>query len=177
MRWRVVRRANERLGEVRTMRLGAVLYGLGYLLIPLAASVPVFLVFQTLLPLGTALLFPANSALVSHRADRHEYGLMLGVQQALRGVASVIGPIWAGFAYQTLGPRVPFFLLRHHRMRAAHRHPGAQRGAGHRYGLAALACILGDMIRSLVWLLAGMGLAPSPGPRPRLVVVITVDQL
>ena len=109
MRWLVVGPVNERLGEVRTMRLGAVLYGLGYLLIPLAASVPVFLVFQTLLPLGTALLFPANSALVSHRADRHEYGLMLGVQQALRGVASVIGPIWAGFAYQTLGPRVPFF--------------------------------------------------------------------
>jgi MFS family permease len=109
MRWLVVGPVNERLGEVRTMRLGAVLYGLGYLLIPLAASVPVFLVCQTLLPLGTALLFPANSALVSHRADRHEYGLMLGVQQALRGVASVIGPIWAGFAYQTLGPRVPFF--------------------------------------------------------------------
>ena len=34
---------------------------------------------------------------------------MMGVQQALRGVASVVGPIWAGFAYQTLGPRVPFF--------------------------------------------------------------------
>ena len=34
---------------------------------------------------------------------------VLGVQQALRGVASVIGPIWAGFAYQSLGPRVPFF--------------------------------------------------------------------
>jgi len=100
---------NDRLGEVRTMRLGAVLYGLGYLLIPLANSVPVFLVYQVLLPLGTALLFPANSALVSHQADKHEYGLILGVQQALRGVASVIGPIWAGFAYQSLGPRVPFF--------------------------------------------------------------------
>jgi MFS family permease len=46
---------------------------------------------------------------VSHQADKHEYGLILGVQQALRGVASVIGPIWAGFAYQSLGPRVPFF--------------------------------------------------------------------
>ena len=34
---------------------------------------------------------------------------MMGVQQALRGVASVIGPIWAGFAYQSVGPRVPFF--------------------------------------------------------------------
>jgi MFS family permease len=109
MRAFVVGPINDRLGEVRTMRLGAVLYGLGYALIPLANSVPVFLVYQVLLPLGTALFFPANSALVSHRADKHEYGLMMGVQQALRGVASIAGPIWAGVAYQHLGPRVPFF--------------------------------------------------------------------
>jgi len=109
MRALVVGPVNDRFGEVRTMRLGAALYGLGYALVPLANTIPTFLTYQVLLPLGTALLFPANSALVSHRADRHEFGLMMGVQQALRGVASVIGPIWAGFAYQTLGPRVPFF--------------------------------------------------------------------
>ena len=91
------------------MRIGAVLYGSGYVLLPLAASVPLFLLYQTLLPLGTALLFPANSALVSHNAQRHEFGLMLGVQQALRGVSSVLAPILAGFAYQVYGPRVPFF--------------------------------------------------------------------
>src|SRR5207244_13483874 len=111
----VVRRAfvvgpvTDRGGEVRTMRLGASLYALGYARLPLASSVPMFLLFQVLLPLGTALLFPANSALVSHRTDRHEFGLMMGVQQGLRGVASVAGPIWAGLAYQHLGPRVPFY--------------------------------------------------------------------
>ena len=108
MRAFVVGPVNDRLGEVRTMRLGATLYGLGYGLLPFATSVPMFLGFQVLLPLGTALLFPANSALVSHRTDRHEFGLMMGVQQALRGVASVAGPIWAGFAYQHVGPSVPF---------------------------------------------------------------------
>jgi multidrug resistance protein len=109
MRAFVVGPVNDRLGEVRTMRLGAALYALGYALVPLAPSVPAFLGFQVLLPLGTALLFPANSALVSHWADRHEFGLMMGVQQALRGVASVVGPIWAGMTYQHFGPRVPFF--------------------------------------------------------------------
>src|SRR5881296_1329571 len=59
--------------------------------------------------IGTALLFPATSALVSHRTDRHEFGLMMGVQQALRGVASVAGPVWAGIAYQHVGPSVPFY--------------------------------------------------------------------
>jgi multidrug resistance protein len=99
MRAFVVGPVNDRFGEVRTMRLGAGLYALGYALLPLATSIPAFLGFQVFLPLGTALLFPATSALVSHRTDQHEFGLMMGVQQAMRGVASVAGPIWAGFAY------------------------------------------------------------------------------
>src|SRR5438445_566552 len=33
------------------------------------------------------------------------------------------------------------------------------------------------MTRSVLWVLAAVGLAPAPSPRPRLVVVITVDQL
>src|SRR2546427_1816392 len=102
---------NDRLGEVRTMRLGATLYALGYALLPLAPSVPLFLLIQVLLPLGTALLFPANSALVSHRTDKHEFGLMMGVQQALRGVASVAGSILAGLGYPAPCRRVPVFGL------------------------------------------------------------------
>ena len=100
---------NARLGEVRTMRLGATLMTLGFALVPLAPTLPLFVACQLLMPLGTALLFPANSALVSHRAEKGELGQTMGVQQTFRGVSSVIGPIWAGFAYGKLGPTVPFF--------------------------------------------------------------------
>ena len=82
----------------------------GFILVPLAPTLPTFVLAQLLLPLGTALLFPANSALVSHRADPNELGLTLGVQQTYRGVAAVIGPAWAGWAYQRLGQHVPFFV-------------------------------------------------------------------
>src|SRR6266571_1091674 len=71
MRAFVVGWVNARLGELRTLRVGAVLYGLGYALIPLAVTVPQFLAVQVLLPLGTALLFPATSALVSHHSSKH----------------------------------------------------------------------------------------------------------
>lgn len=110
MRATAVGWVNARLGEVRTMRLGAMLFALGFALVPFAQSVAMFVAFQLLLPLGTALLFPANSALVSHRAPKAEMGLTLGVQQTFRGVASVIGPLWAGAAYEQLGPTVPFFV-------------------------------------------------------------------
>lgn len=101
---------NARLGEARTMRLGAACMSLGFFLVPLAPTLMLFVAAQLLMPLGTALLFPANSALVSHRAEQAELGQTLGVQQTFRGVASVLGPIGAGFAYQSLGRAVPFFI-------------------------------------------------------------------
>jgi MFS family permease len=66
MRTTAVGWCNDRLGEVRTMRLGALLMMVGFALLPLATSLPTFVVYQLFLPVGTALLFPANSALVSH---------------------------------------------------------------------------------------------------------------
>jgi len=101
---------NARLGEVRTMQLGTLLLLAGFILVPLAPTLPLFVAAQILLPLGTALLFPANSALVSHRAHHDEIGLTLGVQQTYRGVAAILGPVYAGGAYETLGQHVPFYI-------------------------------------------------------------------
>ncbi|MFI5280096.1 MAG: MFS transporter, partial [Gemmatimonadales bacterium] len=46
----------------------------------------------------------------SHRSDPKEQGQMMGVQQAFGGGARVIGPIWAGAAFQGLGPTSPFLI-------------------------------------------------------------------
>jgi multidrug resistance protein len=101
---------NAKLGEVRTMQLGTLLLLAGFILVPLAPSLPLFIAAQILLPLGTALLFPANSALVSHRAHHDEIGVTLGVQQTYRGVAAILGPVYAGWSYGTLGQHVPFYI-------------------------------------------------------------------
>ena len=110
MRATLVGYVNQRLGEVRTMRLGAALLAIGLALMPLPRILPLFVVFLALAPMGTALLFPASTALVSHRADRRETGLVLGAQQTLRGIMSIIGPVGGTVAYATLGHGVPFLL-------------------------------------------------------------------
>jgi multidrug resistance protein len=101
---------NARLGEVRTMQVGTILLIAGFILVPLAPTLPLFVAAQILLPLGTALLFPANSALVSHRAHHDEIGLNLGVQQTSRGMAGIVGPVYAGGVYERLGQHVPFYI-------------------------------------------------------------------
>ncbi|HEU5322254.1 MAG TPA: MFS transporter, partial [Methylomirabilota bacterium] len=105
-----------RFGEVRTMQLGTALLALGlllmpvpYLTMPAGGAMPLFVVFLSLVPVGTALLFPASTALVSQRSERHEVGLVMGAQQTFRGIMSIVGPVGGTAAY-TLGHGLPFFL-------------------------------------------------------------------
>jgi MFS family permease len=59
-------------------------------------------------PVGTALLFPATTALVSRRGARAEMGQTMGVQQAFGSTARVVGPICAGWLYE-LNIKAPFW--------------------------------------------------------------------
>lgn len=101
---------NAHIGEVRTLRLGALLMVLGLTLLPLPKQFPMFVVALLLVPAGTAFLFPATTSLVSQRTDRHELGLTMGVQQTFRGIMAIIGPIGATLVYQALGHGVPFWI-------------------------------------------------------------------
>jgi multidrug resistance protein len=97
-----------RFGEVRLMRAGALLLALGLAAFPLPKHLAAFIPVMLLVPIGTALLFPATSALLTQRCERTELGQVLGVQQAFGGIARIFGPIWAGAAFEKLGPGVPF---------------------------------------------------------------------
>jgi multidrug resistance protein len=117
MRVSIVGWANERFGEVRTMQFGTAALGVGLALMPLPAAIlprmsalPLFILFLVLVPVGTALLFPASTSLVSQRSEKHELGLVMGAQQTFRGIMSIVGPVGATIAFQALGHGVPFLL-------------------------------------------------------------------
>ena len=113
----ILGRVVERLGEVKTARLGAGLLSLGLFLIPFTAPLPyhdlrrvaTLAVAVALLPLGTALNFPSVTALLSRVVRDHERGLYMGVQQTYGGVMRVVCQLWAGWAWLALGVGVPFW--------------------------------------------------------------------
>lgn len=98
------------LGEVAIMRLGTVALVLGLAVIPFSQSIWAFGLAILLVPIGTALLFPATTALVSRHASSADTGQTMGVQQAFGGIARMAGPAWAGAAFQHLGIGSPFWL-------------------------------------------------------------------
>ena len=97
-------------GERGVMKLGLLCLVAGFALQPLAPTLWFYAAAVILVPIGTALLFPASSSLVSRFAERHTLGATMGVQQAYGGVARLIGPAWAGAAFQFMSPGAPFWI-------------------------------------------------------------------
>jgi MFS family permease len=97
------------LGEARLSRAGTALLAAGLATMPLAPNLPLLALSVALLPLGTAFTFPCVTALLSRVISASERGLYMGLQQTFGGVARIVGPLWAGIAFDHLGMRVPFF--------------------------------------------------------------------
>jgi MFS family permease len=97
------------LGEARVMRLGAVLLAIGLAAYPLPGRFPTLMLVMALVPIGTALLFPSTTGLLSRRGGKDQLGQLMGVQQAFGGVSRIVGPLWAGAAFQYVSPDAPFF--------------------------------------------------------------------
>lgn len=110
MRAVILGKAVQHFGEVRVLRLGALLLGLGMLTAPLSANPWQFLAVITLIPAGTALLFPSTTSLISRYADPDVVGQTLGVQQTFGGVSRLVGPVLAGWVFQHWGESFPFWL-------------------------------------------------------------------
>jgi multidrug resistance protein len=100
----------DRIGETWAMRIGTVLLVLGLALYPLPRDLWTLAVIIPLVPIGTALLFPATTSLMSRYSDPAELGTTMGVAQTFAGLARVAAPILATTSFQRLGHGWPFYV-------------------------------------------------------------------
>lgn len=99
----------DRLGESWTMRVGAMIFTLGLLLYPVPRSIVALLAVIPLVPIGTALLFPSTTSLMSRHTDPQELGTTMGVAQTYSGSARVVAPLLATAIFQRFGHDWPFY--------------------------------------------------------------------
>ena len=100
----------DRIGEIGALRVGTILLAVGMLLYPLVPNVWMMIVVIPFVPIGTALMFPAVTSLLSHSVDAAELGTMMGVAQTFSGIARVVAPIGGTIAFQWIGISAPFVL-------------------------------------------------------------------
>ena len=99
----------DRLGESWTMRAGTLLLAAGLLLYPIPQSLWPLAAVIPLVPIGTALLFPSTTSLMSRYSDPRELGTTMGVAQTFGGLARVAAPLLATMIYQRFGHAWPFY--------------------------------------------------------------------
>jgi MFS family permease len=99
----------DRIGETWAMRIGTVLLVVGLALYPLPRDLWTLALVIPLVPIGTALLFPATTSLMSRYSDPGELGTTMGVAQTFAGLARVMAPILATITFQRLGHGWPFY--------------------------------------------------------------------
>jgi DHA1 family tetracycline resistance protein-like MFS transporter len=104
----LIRKLVNRTGEIKLIRLGALLLGVG--MIPLASSSSHVMLFILLamVSLGYGFGSPSVASLISRRSERHQQGEVLGVNQSALSLARITGPIAAGFVYELIGPAAAY---------------------------------------------------------------------
>jgi MFS family permease len=100
----------DRIGETWAMRVGAAALVAGLVLYAEAPTIWLLVLVIPLVPIGTALLFPATTSLMSRVADKADIGTTMGTAQTFAGISRVVAPLAATYAFQSFGHRSPFFL-------------------------------------------------------------------
>src|ERR1700741_5047694 len=106
----ILGRMIEWLGEARLTRLGLVLLAMGLALVAAVHSYLTLIVALTLMPLGTAFVFPCVTAMLSRVVPKRHRGLYMGVQNPFGGISRVVFPLAAGVAMDHLGLGFPFVV-------------------------------------------------------------------
>ena len=86
----------KRVSESTIVRLGFALTGLSFVLLLFASRMPSVLLVMTVFAVGTAVLRPSLTSLITQRTPRTQQGMVLGLMQSLQSVAQIIAPLAAG---------------------------------------------------------------------------------
>jgi multidrug resistance protein len=90
----------QRFGEGLLVRTGFAFSAVGLLIIGLSSNVPQFLMGLTLNSLGSALLRPNLTGLISRNVSPQHQGFALGFAQTLLSIAQIICPLISGLMIQ-----------------------------------------------------------------------------
>lgn len=104
IRGALINRLNHRFGEKITARIGFAAQGLGYASYAFVNSIPTALAAATLASIGSGLVRPALSAMISKEVGPKEQGVVFGVSQSLASMASIVAPLIAGLLMGKVSP-------------------------------------------------------------------------
>jgi MFS transporter, DHA1 family, tetracycline resistance protein len=105
----LIGRLVKRIGEKRTIVVGAAAFTLGFVLVPSIWRLPLLYFVAFFIAVGQGLCYPALTSLISKIAPEQERGSMLGLATSVGSLARFLGPLLAGFLYDVAGAAGAFY--------------------------------------------------------------------
>jgi MFS family permease len=105
----ITRRLVQRFDEQRLTIVGLACMAVGYAAVALAASMWMLYLAITLLSVGNGIAIPTLTGTISKQASLSQQGAILGATQAISSLALIVGPVWAGFAFDYFGAIAPYW--------------------------------------------------------------------
>ncbi len=106
----LLNRLRPKFGEVRLVRFGLLVFGLGVVLTPLAPSYAWMFPAVGLTALGTSLVNPSMASLMSQLSPADRQGELLGTYQSMGALGRIVGPSLGGIWFTIFSPGMPFFV-------------------------------------------------------------------
>jgi MFS family permease len=100
----------DRIGEHWSIRAGAGILVLGLLAYPAAPTLWSLAFIVPLVPIGTSLLFPATTAMMSRYTPKTELGLTMGIAQTFAGISRVVAPVLSTTLFDRVSHGTPFYF-------------------------------------------------------------------
>jgi MFS family permease len=100
----------DRIGEAWSIRVGSAILILGLLAYPLAPTLWSLAIIVPLVPIGTSLLFPATTAMMSRYSAKNELGTTMGIAQTFAGISRVVAPVLSTRLFQHISHGMPFYF-------------------------------------------------------------------
>jgi MFS family permease len=106
----LIRRLVPRFGETTLAVLGPLFLGGAFAVLGLAPSWGVVIAGCALTPFGFGLCNPALGGLLSRASPAEQQGAYLGLYQSTLSLARMVGPVLAGFLFDSVSARAPFLV-------------------------------------------------------------------
>lgn len=96
------------VGEARVVLIGYLAVAAGLALLPFVPAPPWLIPAIGLLAVGFGFANPSLQSLISRAAPATMRGGTMGVAQSANSLGRILGPLWAGFAFASIGIAWPF---------------------------------------------------------------------
>ncbi len=100
----------QKFGERRVLVLGQIALIIAFLGTSMLTNAWLITLLFAPFAFGRGVSEPSIQALITRFQSVAKSGTLLGLYQSARSLALIVGPIWAGYAYEAISPRAVFVV-------------------------------------------------------------------